>query len=470
MAKQEEFKELSEDGGFAMVLCPSTIISTIFIEARISKDWSDICESSQLQEALQARLSSPDNSSVVEVGDDIMANPDASITLGQLFETYKDIIQSLKVVEYVGIETASACYTLNTMTVRLQAYQLYDTAREEDSTIPQAETSLLPHVRFDGQWDEYVDIQSTHTTSHIELTLARLVFESDLKGELIWMMTNILRFSQKSGADSRDVNPLILLYGPPGTGKTTLCQGLAQKISIRLNSTYKQTKLIQIKTANLLSKYYSESAKQVDNIFTTIARMCQDDPKRFICVMIDEVESIAFSREHSTYNGEAQDSLRATNSLLTGLDRAKGLANVIFLCTSNMVSSLDTAFLDRCGLRIAVNPPSSASQYAILCGRIQKLIDRGHITSDRSLPLYDEADIEYRADGDGPGAKIGAQILAILGLINSGDAQLIGGISGRSLTQLPELAILRYLRGEDCDIDLALAFIKRFVLSQEVNG
>jgi len=280
-------------------------------------------------------------------------------------------------------------------------------------------------------------------------------------------MTNILRFSQRSGAGSRDINPLILLYGPPGTGKTTLCQGLAQKISIRLNSTYKQTKLIQIKTANLLSKYYSESAKQVDNIFTTITRMCQDDPERFICVLIDEVESIAYSREHSTSNGEAQDSLRATNSLLTGLDRAKGLANVIFLCTSNMVGSLDTAFLDRCGLRIAINPPSNASQYTIIRGRVQKLIDQGHITSEKSLPLYDEADIEYRADGDGPGAKIGAKILAILELINSGNAQSSRGISGRSLTQLPELAILRYLRGEDCDIDRALEFIKRFVISQE---
>ena len=259
------------------------------------------------------------------------------------------------------------------------------------------------------------------------------------------------------------MNPIILLHGPPGTGKTTLCQGLAQKISIRLNSTYKRTKLIQIKTATLLSKYYSESAKQVDQIFTTITHMCQEDPERFICVLIDEVESIAFSREYSTNNGEAQDSLRATNSLLTGLDRAKGLANVIFLCTSNMPDSLDMAFLDRCGLRIAVNPPSTASQYTILRGRIQKLIDQGHVSSEKSLPLYKEALVESLADEDGPGAKI----LAILKLINSGNGGLPGGISGRSLTQLPELAILRYLRGEDCDIELALAFIKRFVLSQQ---
>jgi SpoVK/Ycf46/Vps4 family AAA+-type ATPase len=76
------------------------------------------------------------------------------------------------------------------------------------------------------------------------------------------------------------MNPLILLYGPPGTGKTSLCQGLAQKISIRLNSTYTKTELIQIKTAALMSKYYSESAKQV-RIFLSLSFCIWIFPKFF---------------------------------------------------------------------------------------------------------------------------------------------------------------------------------------------
>lgn len=143
---------------------------------------------------------------------------------------------------------------------------------------------------------------------------------------------------------------------------------------------------LQIKTATLLSKYYSESAKKVDEIFTAIEAMCDDDPQQFICVLIDEVESIANSREFSMH-GEAQDSLRATNALLTGLDRAKKQPNVVFLCTSNMLDCLDAAFLDRCGLRIAVENPSVAVQYEILRARLQNMVSDGLIISEDVLPL-----------------------------------------------------------------------------------
>jgi SpoVK/Ycf46/Vps4 family AAA+-type ATPase len=268
-----------------------------------------------------------------------------------------------------------------------------------------------------------------------------------------------------SGREPGDTSPLILLYGPPGTGKTTLCQGLAQKISIRLNLVYKRTSLIQIKAAALLSKYYSESAKQVDRIFTSLQNMCEDDPEEFICVLIDEVENIAITREASAH-GEFQESLRATNAFLTGLDRTKQYPNIVFLCTSNMIKSIDAAFLDRCGLKVAVDTPSLASQYAILRGRVQKLITRGIVLSETVLPSYRDAKVDRNYDPQLPGSKI----LHILKLINSATSDYSEeAVSGRSLAQLPEQALLRCLREEDCDLDTALRLIEENVMAQQAS-
>ena len=191
--------------------------------------------------------------------------------------------------------------------------------------------------------------------------------------------------------------------------------------------------------------------------------MCEDDSEEFICVLIDEVETIAITREASA-NGESQESLRATNAFLTGLDRMKGYPNIAFLCTSNMVGSLDTAFLDRCGLKLAVERPSLASQYDILRGRIQKLIARGIILSETVLPPYRDAEIDRNIDPELPGAKL----LRMIELINSASSKHTEGmISGRALTQFPEQALLRYLRGEDCDLDTAFMLMVRYVQAEK---
>lgn len=165
---------------------------------------------------------------------------------------------------------------------------------------------------------------------------------------------------------------------------------------------------------------------------------------------------------------ESQDSLRATNALLTGLDKTRSYPNLIFLCTSNMLESLDSAFVDRCGLKRSIDPPSLASQYEILRSRTQKLIVRGVIQSLEVLPSYEDAYCEAGVSAEHAGSKL----LALVKLIRSGNVHAQSGteISARSLTQLPEQAILRYLREEECDLDSALNFFERFVLSEQSQG
>lgn len=121
-------------------------------------------------------------------------------------------------------------------------------------------------------------------------------------------------------------------------------------------------------------------------MFTAIEKICIDDPHHFLCILIDEVESIANSRE-SSMSGEAQDSLRATNALLTGLDRVKKYCNLIILCTSNIVECLDGAFLDRCSVKRLVNIPTGPIKYEILRNNLHSMIRDGIITScESTLP------------------------------------------------------------------------------------
>jgi pyruvate/oxaloacetate carboxyltransferase len=81
------------------------------------------------------------------------------------------------------------------------------------------------------------------------------------------------------------------------------------------------------------------------------------------------------------------------------------------------------------------------------------------------LPSYIDADL----DSDAGKANAGSKLLALVKLIRSGNTHSQSGteISARSLTQLPEQAILRYLREQECDLDLALEFFERFVLSEQ---
>ena len=108
-------------------------------------------------------------------------------------------------------------------------------------------------------------------------------------------------------------NRLILLYGPPGTGKTSLCRALAQQLSIRLGNQYPHSKLIEVDAHSLFSKYFSESSKLVSKIFKIIEEILDTEEGTFICIFIDEIESLASARQYSVTNNEPRDALRVRN-------------------------------------------------------------------------------------------------------------------------------------------------------------
>ncbi|KAF8848031.1 AAA-domain-containing protein [Acephala macrosclerotiorum] len=380
-------------------------------------------EKQLLMSALKKALSSANN--VFEIGQDVLGDTrNAMLMLGEHYDEAKAQLSYLKVVEYQGQlrdgPIPVTCYSAEEVDVDIKLYTLYtDGPFNNDKEIPQAQITRLPNRNLQDTW-------------------SRLIFGSDIKDDLIWMMQNLIRHQ----ACIPDLSRLVLLHGPPGTGKTSLSQGLAQKISIRLSSTYERTHL-------------------VDEIFNNVASMCEDDPKGFTCVLIDEVESIAGSREFSTLHGESQDSLRATNTRLTGLDRMQKYPNVIFLCTANLFDALDSAFLDRCGLKCAIDPPSEKSQYEILRQCIQKMIDNKINKSNDTLLSYDNAILDSYNNPAGAANSLMLLVKQIRTL-NSG-CQSGREIVGRTLIQLPMQAVMRYNRSEKCSLDIAFKYIERLL-------
>ena len=140
------------------------------------------------------------------------------------------------------------------------------------------------------------------------------------------------------------LNRLMLFYGPPGTGKTSLCKALAQKVSIMMSDKYDEFQLVEINSHSLFSKWFSESGKLVQKMFDQLLELLEE-PKTFLFVLIDEVESLTMSRKES--KNEPSDALRVVNALLTQIDQLKSHRNVLVLATSNLKNSIDDAFLDR---------------------------------------------------------------------------------------------------------------------------
>ncbi|MBW0487709.1 hypothetical protein O181_027424 [Austropuccinia psidii MF-1] len=308
-----------------------------------------------------------------------------------------------------------------------------DEAHEGDVAASRLE---LPAHRLEGIWES-------------------LIYEEGLKTKLLNYIHSSIVFADKKVDQSLIAwHRLILLHGPPGTGKTSLCQALAQKISIRLSEIYHKTELVEINSHSLFSKWFSESGKLVQSLFTKIEQMAEELDV-FVLVLIDEVESLAGSRSSGASGNEPSDALRAVNALLTALDKLRHHHNVLVLTTSNLTNSIDDAFLDRADLAQYIGLPSSEATYWILRTCLKELVKTG-IVKTRDILEYKEAMLirDGLNDQRSAGTESNKNILSTTkaskatALHKSQQCsiklleitELAAGMSGRSLRRLPLLA------------------------------
>ncbi|KAJ3376576.1 Pachytene checkpoint protein 2, partial [Lobulomyces angularis] len=294
-----------------------------------------------------------------------------------------------------NIETAKVCeiiykdqsfFYITDLKIECFVYKLNDLNDEDqdedeemdgvdDGGIVQFRQESLPSSKFEGLWES-------------------LIFEETIKRKLLnYVSTSMLFCEKKVNSNLICWNKLVLLHGPPGTGKTSLCKALAQKLSIRLAEHFPYGKFIEINSHSLFSKYFSESGKLVGKLFSDINQFL-DDESTFICLLIDEVESLTSARKQCLNGMEPSDSIRVVNALLTQLDQLKNRKNVCVFTTSNLTNAIDDAFIDRADVMQFIGNPSKKAIYIILSSCLNELIRCGLIFSNKQKAILDYKIVE----------------------------------------------------------------------------
>lgn len=231
----------------------------------------------------------------------------------------------------------------------------------------------LPTARLQGLWES-------------------LVMDPTIKSSLLEYATTAMLFADHNVSQHIvSWNRVVLLHGPPGTGKTSLCQALAQKLSIRLSDRYQCGQLLEINAHSLFSKWFSESGKLVQRLWEHIGELA-DDEDSFICILVDEVESLAAARSAAMRGNEPSDAIRVVNAVLTQIDNLRQRNNVLVLTTSNISQAIDLAFVDRADIKVLIGLPTLPARYAILQSCILELMRVGIIAPLEPLPSFPEID------------------------------------------------------------------------------
>jgi AAA+ superfamily predicted ATPase len=140
-----------------------------------------------------------------------------------------------------------------------------------------------------------------------------------------------------------DRYPLIIFHGDVGTGKTTTAESAADAITRGLDT---EGFLLKLSTRVRGIGHVGEMSTLIGDAFVEATNLA--GRKRFVTVIIDEGDALAFNRAAERAHHEDRVGV---NTLIQKIDDARQLSGrlLIFLCT-NRFSSLDPAILRRAAL------------------------------------------------------------------------------------------------------------------------
>jgi SpoVK/Ycf46/Vps4 family AAA+-type ATPase len=176
----------------------------------------------------------------------------------------------------------------------------------------------------------------------------------------------------------------LCFHGSPGTGKTALAEHLAQQL---------ERPLMIRRASDLVSKFVGETEQQM-------AAMFREAEAEKAVLLLDEADSFLQDRRGAQRTYEVTE----VNEMLQGMERFAG----IFICTTNLMDSLDQAALRRFTFKIRFKPLTAAQRETMFV--VEALAgDTSRLTPELAQNL---ARLEQLCPGDFAAVKRQIDILA----------------------------------------------------------
>ncbi|CAF1222287.1 unnamed protein product [Adineta steineri] len=243
-------------------------------------------------------------------------------------------------------------------------------SRNEYKKIQQEKLEYQERIKLNLDWYSK-DIEGREQINLLKVKISQ--YKRDLKhAEMVktekenllkTIKTNLAKDQSKINRELIQLHRGFIMYGPPGTGKSHLMSMLASKIGIAMLAP-------PLASGNLERSLVGQS----EALISSLCRRAKRLPHLICCLSIDEIDSLAPKRDDKSSEGKVSK----ISVLLSMLEGAENVPNLMFFSATNLLHRMDDAFLRRMSGKFFVGRPSSESRKRIL-GKLPETVLQSEI-------------------------------------------------------------------------------------------
>ncbi|MBM4030165.1 MAG: AAA family ATPase [Planctomycetes bacterium] len=236
----------------------------------------------------------------------------------------------------------------------------------------------------------------------------RLVLRED-QSRVLARYAELLHLLQQSAGACALLNQFVLFEGEPGTGKSMSARAMAQTMAQRHRETFcNDTAFAHLRVSRLFCEHLGKTGRTIASAFEQVRGLVR---RHQTILMIDELDSLGLSRARLSA-GDPSDVARAVNELLTQLDGMRGWPTFLAIGTTNLLSVLDQALLDRADIVVHFDAPDAEAGARILLQAARDVESLGIRIGEDELRAA-----AAELCGDGNGHRASGRLLAKLPLL-----------------------------------------------------